>query len=134
MHIKPTDRFGIQKKLILGETLAVSDIEKTALDCLAYGLGRFEFSELTAIVLKAARQGRWDTLANYLAQMKNGLVARRLGFLLETANVDVPSAFLRSFKTSTSPLTLSARHASTRALYRPRLKAEVLRARAIMPE
>ena len=109
VRVKPTDLFGIEQKLVLGERLPVSDVEKTALDCLAYGLGRFEFSELTAIVLAAVRKGQWRIFARYLSQMRNGPVARRMGFLLEAANVEAPSNFvrhLRSFMRSTSPLNL----------------------------
>jgi predicted transcriptional regulator of viral defense system len=109
VHIKPADRFGVEEKVILGESSSVSDVEKTALDCLAYGLGRFDFAELTAIVLKAVRKGRWETFARYLEQMNNGPVVRRLGFLLDTANVSVPNSFkrqLRRYKASNNLLNL----------------------------
>lgn len=90
VRVKPSQMFGVSQQLVLGEQLKVSDIEKTALDCLAYGIGRFDFSELTAIVLAAARQWDWGKLVEYLEKLSDRPAARRLGYLLDTAEIDFP--------------------------------------------
>src|SRR6185437_13973698 len=50
--VKAKHIFGTEQRLELGEKITVSDPEKTALDCLEYGIGTFDFSELTAIVAR----------------------------------------------------------------------------------
>ncbi len=95
IQIKPGHVFGTERRSVLGETIIVSDPEKTALDCLEYGIGRFDFSELTAIVLAAARRKNWERLTDYVRRFNSGPMTRRLGILLLLAKVDMPEEFAK---------------------------------------
>jgi predicted transcriptional regulator of viral defense system len=105
IRLRDQDRFGTQEIHRLGERLIISDIEKTALDCLAYGIGQFDFSELTAIVLAAFHEGRMSVLSEYIKRMNNGPLARRFGFLLEAANVTIATKLLKVLRAFPAPAT-----------------------------
>jgi predicted transcriptional regulator of viral defense system len=117
--LKPAHLFGTEKRLELGESITVSDPEKTALDCLEYGIGAFDFTELTAVVARALLRGQWQRLAEYVRRFESGPLARRLGALGALAGITPAPVLLealRSFPVPTTPITLDptrpARHES----------------------
>lgn len=114
--VKPKHMFGTEQRLMLGENITVSDPEKTALDCLAYGIGAFDFSELTAIVARVLRRGQSERLADYIRRFDSGPLARRLGALAALAKVELAPALLdalHSFPTPASPIWLDLSRPTT---------------------
>jgi predicted transcriptional regulator of viral defense system len=113
VQVKPKHLFGTERRLVLGENITVSDPEKTALDCLEYGVGRFDFSELTAIVARVLRRGENERLADYIHRFGSGTLARRLGALATLANV-MPGPrlleALHAFPVSATPICLDLAH------------------------
>ncbi len=114
--VKPRHMFGTEQRLVLGENILVSDPEKTALDCLAYGIGAFDFAELTAIVVRVLRRGQHERLADYIQRFESGPLARRLGTLATLAKVDLAPTLhdaLRSFPIPATPICLDLSRPAT---------------------
>jgi predicted transcriptional regulator of viral defense system len=115
--VKSAHLFGTEKHLVLGESITVSDLEKTALDCLEYGIGTFDFTELTAIVATVLRRGQRERLADYVRRIASGPLARRLGALGSLAGIPpapVLLKVLRSFPVPTTPIALDPTRPVTR--------------------
>jgi predicted transcriptional regulator of viral defense system len=113
---KPAHLFGTEKRLELGESITVSDLEKTALDCLEYGIGTFDFAELTAIVVAVLRRGQRKRLADYVRRFASGPLARRLGALGALAGIPPAPILLkalRSFPVPTTPILLDPTRPAT---------------------
>jgi predicted transcriptional regulator of viral defense system len=114
--VKPIHMFGTEQRLVLGENIVVSDSEKTALDCLEYGIGAFDFAELTAIVVRVLRRGQGERFADYIHRFESGPLARRLGALATLAKVDLAPALLdalRSFPIAATPICLDRSRPTT---------------------
>jgi predicted transcriptional regulator of viral defense system len=114
--VKRRHIFGTEQRLVLGENIVVSDPEKTALDCLEYGIGAFDFGELTAIVGRVLRRGQDERLADYIHRFESGPLARRLGALAVLAKVDLSPALhdaLRSFPIPATPICLDLSRPAT---------------------
>ncbi len=101
--VKPKHVFGTEQRLELGEKITVSDPEKTALDCLEYGIGTFDFSELTAIVARVLRRGEWERLVEYLRRFDSGPLARRLATLMTLAKISYPQSTLDALSAVSIP-------------------------------
>lgn len=115
--VKPKHVFGTEQCLELGEKITVSDPEKTALDCLEYGIGTFDFSELTAIVARVLRRGKWERLVEYLRRFDSGPLARRLATLMTLAKLSYPQSTLEalsSFSVPTTPIRLDPTRPASR--------------------
>jgi predicted transcriptional regulator of viral defense system len=107
--VKPRHMFGTEQRTMLGENVMVSDPEKTALDCLEYGIGAFDFAELTAIVARVLRRGQGERLADYIRRFDSGPLARRLGVIASLAKVEIAAALLdalHSFPIPATPICL----------------------------
>jgi predicted transcriptional regulator of viral defense system len=107
--VKPRHMFGTEQRLVLGENITVSDPEKTALDCLEYGIGAFDFAELTGIVARVLRRGQSERLAEYIRGFGSGPLARRLGVLATIAKIELAPALLdalHSFPIPATPICL----------------------------
>ncbi len=118
VHAKAGLLFGTETRQVLGNGIAVSDPEKTALDCLYYGPGTFDFGELTGIVARAARRENWERLGEYVKRFANGPLARRLGLLLQLAKIESPTSFvkvLQAFPVPHNPVRLDPSRASSPA-------------------
>jgi predicted transcriptional regulator of viral defense system len=114
--VKPRHMFGTDQRIVLGENIIVSDPEKTALDSLEYGIGAFDFAELTGIVVRVLRRGQGERLADYIHRFESGPLARRLGALATLAKVDLPSVLLdslRSFPIPATPICLDLSRPAT---------------------
>ena len=103
--VKPAHLFGTEKRLELGESITVSDLEKTALDCLEYGIGTFDFNELTAIVATVLRRGQKKRLAEYVHRFASGPLARRLGALGALAGIPPAPVLLKALRSYPVPMT-----------------------------
>jgi predicted transcriptional regulator of viral defense system len=107
--VKPRHLFGTEQRLVLGENITVSDPEKTALDCLEYGIGAFDFAELTAIAVRVLRRGQSERLTDYIRRFESGPLARRLGVLATLAKIELAPALLdalHSFPIPATPISL----------------------------
>jgi len=114
--VKPRHMFGTEQRIVLGENIIVSDPEKTALDCLEYGIGAFDFAELTAIVVRVLRRGQGERLADYIHRFESGPLARRLGALASLAKVDLAPPLLdalHSFPIPATPICLDLSRPAT---------------------
>lgn len=86
----PRKFFGYEPVNALGDTVMMSDREKTALDCvdrpeLSGGIGEALF-----ILATASRKLDWNKLADYVERIGAGPLARRLGWMLDHVKADVP--------------------------------------------
>lgn len=75
--------FGFRELVRRGQTLSVSDAERTVLDCLS----RPEFSGglggVVQVLTTAARRLDWSKLGGYLERLGSRSLALRLGYLIE---------------------------------------------------
>lgn len=84
--------FGFNSVDVLGYKAILSDIEKTVIDCverpeLAGGIG-----EAAYILGTACRRLDWVKLTNYLERMGSISLIRRLGWLTDFVNAEIPRA------------------------------------------
>ena len=88
--------FGFEKKEVAGSTILVSDPEKTIVDCL----GRPGECGGLPEVAKALRSGALDfeRLVSYAERVGNGVVFKRLGYLLELFNEDLPESLWKRIR------------------------------------
>ena len=82
--------FGFGPVDVLGYTVMMSDREKTAIDCidhpeLAGGVG-----EAATILANASRRFDWTKAADYLERIGSGALIRRVGWLTDHVQADMP--------------------------------------------
>jgi predicted transcriptional regulator of viral defense system len=82
--------FGFEPVDVLGYSVMMSDREKTAIDCidhpeLAGGIG-----EAATILATASRRFDWSKTADYLERIGSGALVRRLGWLSDHVEADIP--------------------------------------------
>jgi predicted transcriptional regulator of viral defense system len=87
----PKKFFGFEAVDILGYKVMMSDREKTAIDCidrpeLAGGLG-----EAVIILATAMRRFDWAKALDYLERIGAGALARRIGWLADHVQADLPA-------------------------------------------
>jgi len=100
VRTRPDRFFGSQEIVRRGETLRVSDPERTVIDCvdrpeLSGGLGG-----VAQIVSRAKPRLRWSRLSEYLERLGNRSLALRVGFLTERIRPSLPppSSFARRWR------------------------------------
>jgi len=90
VRVNPTRFFGTQLLRRRGETLTVSNPERTVLDCL----NRPEFSGgmagVAQIFALAKPRIRWSRLGSYLERFGNRSLAQRAGYLAERVRPSIP--------------------------------------------
>lgn len=97
VHCSPHRFFGTRTLTRRGETVVVSDQERTVLDCL----DRPEFAGglpgAVKVLASAKPQVDWDRLGRYLTRLANRSLELRLGYLAELVRpeVPVPAAWVR---------------------------------------
>jgi predicted transcriptional regulator of viral defense system len=89
--------FGAANMEKYGATIAVSNLEKTLLDCIARQDLAGGIPAVVQIIHAAKPNLDYSRLRSYLARLDNKSLAQRLGFLLERVRpeVTVPRSFLR---------------------------------------
>jgi predicted transcriptional regulator of viral defense system len=90
VRTRPDRFFGTQEVLRRGETVRVSDPERTVIDCvdrpdLSGGLGG-----VVQVIARAKPRLVWTRLSEYLGRMNNRSLALRVGFLTEQVRPSVP--------------------------------------------
>lgn len=88
-----TKFFGYQTVNVLGFEVQMSDREKTAIDCvdrpdLSGGVG-----EAAYVLAKASRKMDWEKALSYLIWMNSVALMRKVGWLSDYVEADVPEAF-----------------------------------------
>jgi predicted transcriptional regulator of viral defense system len=84
VHVAPRQFFGFQSLVRRGETLSVSDVERTVLDCLARPELSGGLGGAAKVVASAGRRMDWLRLARYVRRLGERSLALRLGFLVES--------------------------------------------------
>jgi predicted transcriptional regulator of viral defense system len=87
-----TKFFGFEPVDVLGYKVIMSDREKTAIDCIDHPLYAGGVGEAAAILATAARRFDWDKAAGYLERIGAGALARRVGWLADHVNAEIPPA------------------------------------------
>jgi predicted transcriptional regulator of viral defense system len=90
VKVRPDRFFGVQEVRRRGETLRVSDPERTVIDCvdrpeLSGGLGG-----AAQVIARAKPRLVWARLSDYLERMDNRSLTLRVGFLAELVRPSVP--------------------------------------------
>ena len=87
----PRKFFGFDSVDVLGYTVKMSDIEKTAIDCidrpeLCGGIG-----EAAAIFAAASRRCDWSKVASYLQRIASKPLTQRCGWLADYVGAEIPA-------------------------------------------
>jgi len=100
VHESPPRFFGTRRIRRRGESLVVSDLERTVLDCL----DRPEFSGglpgAVHVLASAKRKLDWARIERYVRRLGRRSLALRLGYLAERTRPDIrlPSAWVRRLR------------------------------------
>lgn len=84
--------FGVQERNIEGFTISVTDREKTLLDAAARPDLSGGIAHLAQILDNHSNVFSWDRLHDYLIRWGKGVVAKRLGYLVQTMGLPIPHA------------------------------------------
>ncbi|MEO7192547.1 MAG: type IV toxin-antitoxin system AbiEi family antitoxin [Vicinamibacterales bacterium] len=82
--------FGFEPVDVLGQTVMMSDREKTALDCIDHPALAGGVGDVAVIVANASRRFAWTTVVHYVDRFSSSPLAHRLGWLLDYVKTDVP--------------------------------------------
>ena len=84
--------FGFERVPVFGYPVPMSDLEKTALDCIEYPERAGGLSEASAILAKAARLWDWEKAAGYFERRDNAALIQKLGYLCDAGHLAMPEA------------------------------------------
>ncbi|AWB28403.1 type IV toxin-antitoxin system AbiEi family antitoxin domain-containing protein [Halococcoides cellulosivorans] len=99
--------FGSEPTSIEGTTVQVSDLEKTLVDCADHPEFCGGLRELATAMRTADERGcAWDTVGEYLERLDNGAATKRIVYLADQLDIDLPGreAIVESFTSGYSPL------------------------------
>jgi predicted transcriptional regulator of viral defense system len=83
VRVAPRRFFGIRRMERRGETLRVSDPERTVLDCISRPELSGGMAGAAQVLARAKRDLSWNRLAKYLRRLGNRSLALRVGYLSE---------------------------------------------------
>lgn len=100
VHVAPRLFFGVHSMVRRGETLAVSDVERTVLDCLARPALSGGLAGVAQVVASAGRRIEWPRLARYIQRLGDRSLALRTGFIAGSLSPRVrpPRGWLDRFR------------------------------------
>ena len=84
--------FGFERVDIYGYPVPMSDVEKTALDCIAWPKYAGNLPEATAILVRASRRWIWGKAVSYLQRFSNTALIQKFGFLCDLGDLKLPTA------------------------------------------
>ncbi|MFH1044497.1 MAG: type IV toxin-antitoxin system AbiEi family antitoxin [Pseudomonadota bacterium] len=84
--------FGFERVQVFGYPVPMSDLEKTALDCIEYPERAGSLAEASAILAKAARRWDWDKAADYFERRGNTALIQKFGYLCDAGHLPTPEA------------------------------------------
>ncbi len=109
--------FGFERVPVFGYPVPISDLEKTALDCIEYPERAGGLPEASAILTKAARRWDWEKAAGYFERRGNTALIQKFGYLCDAGHLSMPEALrarLRSrLKLSSRTYLVPRRHSET---------------------
>ena len=90
--------FGFEKEIVSNSTVNVSDREKTLADCLDHPEYCGGISEVAKSLWNARDEISMEKLVDYSLRMGNSAILKRLGFLLEIMQIDVPEQLMKQIR------------------------------------
>ena len=82
--------FGFEKRFIRGKPIFISNPEKTVVDSLDHPEYCGGITEVAKALYNARKEVKWPLVLEYAIQTGNGAILKRLGFLAEKMEVDLP--------------------------------------------
>ena len=95
--------FGFEPEQVFGYPVPMSDLEKTALDCVEYPARAGGLSEASAILAKATRRWDWEKAANYFERRGNTALMQKFGYLCEVGHLTMPDTIRIRLKSRMKP-------------------------------
>jgi predicted transcriptional regulator of viral defense system len=84
--------FGCEPTSVEGTTVQVSDLEKTLVDCADHPEFCGGLRELATAMRTADDRGcDWDTVGEYLERLHNGAATKRIVYLADQLDIDIPA-------------------------------------------
>ena len=84
--------FGFESVNVFGYPVPMSDLEKTALDCIEYPLRAGGLPEASAILAKASRRWEWEKAAGYFERRENTALIQKFGYLCDAGHLNMPES------------------------------------------
>jgi predicted transcriptional regulator of viral defense system len=84
--------FGFEPVPVFGYPVPMSDLEKTALDCIEYPERAGGLPEASAILAKAARRWDWEKAIGYFERRGNTALIQKFGYLCDAGHLSTPEA------------------------------------------
>jgi predicted transcriptional regulator of viral defense system len=84
--------FGFERIPVFGYPVPMSDLEKTALDCIEYPKRAGGLPEASAILAKAARRWDWEKATSYFERRGNTALIQKFGYLCDAGHLPMPDA------------------------------------------
>lgn len=84
--------FGFERVPVFGYPVPMSDLEKTALDCIEYPERAGGLAEASAILAKAARRWDWEKAVGYFERRGNTALIQKFGYLCDAGHLPTPEA------------------------------------------
>ena len=109
--------FGFERVPVFGYPVPISDLEKTALDCIEYPERAGGLGEASAILAKAARRWDWEKAADYFERRGNTALIQKFGYLCGAGQMLMPDTtrarLTRSMKSSSRTYLVPYRQSKT---------------------
>lgn len=84
--------FGFERVPVFGYPVPMSDLEKTALDCIEYPERAGGLAEASAILAKAARRWDWEKAVDYFERRGNTALIQKFGYLCDAGHLPMPES------------------------------------------
>lgn len=84
--------FGFDRVEIYGYPVPMSDLEKTALDCIAWPKRAGDLAEATGILARASRRWDWDKAVTYVERFLNTALIQKFGYLCDLGQLALNDA------------------------------------------
>ena len=95
--------FGFERVKVFGYAVPMSDLEKTALDCIEYPERAGGLPEASAILANAARRWNWEKAAGYFERRGNTALIQKFGYLCDAGHLPMPDAIRARLRNSLKP-------------------------------
>jgi predicted transcriptional regulator of viral defense system len=95
VHIKPPRFFGLTTSTTNGQAFQVTDCEKTIVDALDRPDLCGGIWHVAQAIARPGSRVDWDRLDSYLDRFNSGATLKRLGYMIETAGLEIPDGAAR---------------------------------------
>lgn len=90
--------FGFEEETVSNTAINISDREKTLADCLDHPEYCGGISEIAKSLWNAREETSMENLVDYSLRIGNSAILKRLGFLLELMQIDVPEKLMEKIR------------------------------------